>query len=219
MTAVELGSGLANRLRTNLAGRDVTVVEGDFTTVALPDVAFDLAVCATALHWLDAGVAVRRLAGLVKPHGWLAVWWTVFGDPDRTPDWRDELQELYQQWVPTEVRDPAQLPAPMRVADRTAELAAGGWFGPVQVEMIRWDHVLTPATARALWATFPNVRELDPVRRETFLDGVAELVAGQPAGTVVDHYVTALHTAERQPDARTSDPDDEPGSGGTPRPL
>ncbi|GAB3866059.1 hypothetical protein ACFPIJ_13395 [Dactylosporangium cerinum] len=55
-----------------------------------------------------------------------------------------------------------------------------------------------------MWATFPNVRELDPVLREVLLDGVAEVVAGQPGGMVVDHYVTTLYTAERQPDARRS---------------
>ncbi|MER7007032.1 methyltransferase domain-containing protein [Dactylosporangium sp. NPDC000555] len=201
VVAVELGAGLAARLRANLAGRDVTVVEGDFATAQVPGDGFDLAVCATALHWLDAGVAVHRLAGLVRPGGWLAVWWNLFGDPDRTPAWRAELQELYLRWMPDEWRDPAEIPAPMLVGDRTAELASGGWFGPVQVEMIRWDHPLTPAAARALWATFPNVRELDPVRREAFLDDVAEVVAGQPGGTVVDHYVTALYTAERRPDA------------------
>ncbi|MEU0077263.1 methyltransferase domain-containing protein [Micromonospora tulbaghiae] len=58
--AVELGGRLAARLRTNLAGRDVTVIEGDFATVALPDGTFDLAVCATAFHWLDR---LRRCGG------------------------------------------------------------------------------------------------------------------------------------------------------------
>ncbi|MEV7349683.1 methyltransferase domain-containing protein [Micromonospora chalcea] len=42
--AVELGA----RLRTNLTGQDVTVIEGDFATVPLSDDTFDLAVCATA---------------------------------------------------------------------------------------------------------------------------------------------------------------------------
>ncbi|MGC5383277.1 MULTISPECIES: class I SAM-dependent methyltransferase [unclassified Micromonospora] len=46
--AVELGGWLAARLRTNLTGQDVTVIEGDFATVPLPDDTFDLAVCAIA---------------------------------------------------------------------------------------------------------------------------------------------------------------------------
>jgi len=59
------------------------VVESDFATVELPPVQVDLAVCATAWHWLDPRAAIHRLAGLVRPGGWLAVWWTVFGDADR----------------------------------------------------------------------------------------------------------------------------------------
>ncbi|MEV0134676.1 class I SAM-dependent methyltransferase [Dactylosporangium sp. NPDC050688] len=200
VVAVELGAKLAAQLRANLAGHDVTVVQGDFATVGVPGGQFDLAVCATALHWLDAEVAVRRLAELVRPGGWLAVWWTVFGDPDRPPAWRAELDGLYRRWMPDERRNPAEVPAPMRVAERTAELESGGRFGPVEVETIRWDHPLTPTGARGLWGTFPNVRELDEVRREALLDGVADVVAGQPDAMVIDHYVTALYTAERRPD-------------------
>ncbi|MEU0077262.1 hypothetical protein ABZY58_05060 [Micromonospora tulbaghiae] len=67
--------------------------------------------------------------------------------------------------------------------------------------MIRWEHQLTPHGARGLWGTCSNVRELSADRREAFLDGVAEVVASQPGGTVVDHYVTALYTAPRRNDS------------------
>ncbi|WBB56312.1 hypothetical protein [Verrucosispora sp. WMMD573] len=38
-------------------------------------------------------------------------------------------------------------------------------------------------------------------RREAFLDGVAEVVAGQPGGMVADNYVTALYTVPRRNDS------------------
>src|SRR6266511_1046662 len=69
VVAVELGAALASRLRLETAGQDVTVVEGDFTTVALPGEPFELAVCGTAFHWLDPTVAVPRLAALVRRGG------------------------------------------------------------------------------------------------------------------------------------------------------
>jgi trans-aconitate methyltransferase len=100
VVAVELGTALASRLRQTTAGLDVTVVEGDFATVALPSDRFELAVAATAFHWLDPGAALRRLAGLVRPSGWLAVWWTVFGDAGRIPSWRTGLDRLYEQFLP-----------------------------------------------------------------------------------------------------------------------
>ncbi|MET7472458.1 methyltransferase domain-containing protein [Micromonospora sp. NPDC005686] len=55
--AVELGGRLVARLRSNLTGQDVTVIEGDFTTVPLPDDTFDLAVCPTAWACLAKGVS------------------------------------------------------------------------------------------------------------------------------------------------------------------
>ncbi|WP_232521334.1 methyltransferase domain-containing protein [Micromonospora phaseoli] len=70
--AVELGGRLAARLRTNLAGYDVTVIEGGSATVPLPAHPFDLAVCATAFHWLDR---------LRRGGGWPA--WS-----GRAEDWR-----------------------------------------------------------------------------------------------------------------------------------
>ncbi|MEJ3741726.1 class I SAM-dependent methyltransferase [Actinomycetes bacterium KLBMP 9797] len=206
VVAVEIGFGLAERLRQNTAECDVTVVEGDFAAVNVPAprAGFDLAVCGTAFHWLDPEVAIARLARLVRAGGWLAVWWTVFGDPHRWPSWRGQLDAVYERYLPHERRDPQELPAPMRVAERTRELAAGGWFAPAQVELIRWEHRLTPSAARRLWATFSNVRELPNQLREQFLDGVAETVGRQPGGVVVDHYVTALYTAVRHPDPTPS---------------
>jgi SAM-dependent methyltransferase len=198
VVAVELGPALAARLRQETAGQDVTVVEGDFATVAVPGEPFDLAVCATAFHWLDPGVVMPRLAALVRPGGWLAVWWTVFGDPQRWPPWRTALDALYEQYLPGERRDPDQVPAPLQIAARTAELAAGGWFGPVQAEIVRWQHRLTAEAARRLWATFSNVRELPTNRREDFLDGVAQVVNRNPGAVVTDHYVTATYTAQRR---------------------
>jgi SAM-dependent methyltransferase len=198
IVAVELGAGLAARLREDTAGQNVVVTEGDFTTVSLPAGGFDMAVAATAFHWLDPATAVRRLATAVRPGGWLAVWWTVFGDPHDIPAWRLALDAVYERHLPGERRDLAEVPAPMRVAARGAELAAGGWFGPVQAEMIRWQHRLTPEVARRLWATFPNVRELDAVRRAAFLNELSDVVGSQPGGVAVDNYVTALYTAQRR---------------------
>jgi SAM-dependent methyltransferase len=47
---------------------------------------FDLAVAATSLHWVRLDVALSKLAQALRPGGWLAAWWTVFGDPERVTD-------------------------------------------------------------------------------------------------------------------------------------
>ncbi len=202
VVAVELGAAMAGRLRAEMADRDVTVVEGDFATVELPRGAFDLAAFGTAFHWLDPGAAMPKLAALVRPGGWLAVWWTIFGDPQHRAAWRRHVDPLYAQYLPDERRDPHQVPRPMQVRARSAELAADGWFGPVQVEMVGWERRLNPDAAWRLWATFSNVRELPDDRREAFLDGIAEVVRREPGGSVVDYYTTVLYTAQRQIESR-----------------
>jgi hypothetical protein len=84
VTAIELGAGLAERLRTKLADPALTVTVGAFEAVELPAASFDLVAAATSFHWLPEG-SVARCADLLDRDGWLAVWWTVFGDA-RRPD-------------------------------------------------------------------------------------------------------------------------------------
>jgi len=125
VTAVELGPALAGRLRRDLGGTALTVVEGDFATVTVPDAGFDLGACATAWHWLDPAVAVGKLGRAVRPGGWLAVWWTVFADPDAPPPWRDGLDALFARHLPDQRREPGQVPRPLQTDARIAELPAG----------------------------------------------------------------------------------------------
>jgi SAM-dependent methyltransferase len=198
VTAVELGPALAGRLRRDLVGTALTVVEGDFATVTVPDAGFDLGACATAWHWLDPAVAVGKLGRAVRPGGWLAVWWTVFADPDAPPLWRDGLDALFARHLPDQRRGPGQVPRPLQTDARIAELRAGGWFGPVDVRLIRSSQQLTAAGARALFSTFSNIHAAAPGPREAFLDGLAELVAAQPGGVVTDRHVTAMYLTRRR---------------------
>jgi hypothetical protein len=58
-----------------------------------------------------------------------------------------------------------------------------------------WEHALTPDGARRLFASFPNVNELDPARREAHLSAIADLVR-QHGGVVADPYITILYLAQ-----------------------
>src|SRR5262249_38175362 len=96
---VGAGTGLATR-RLVAAGADVLAVEPDasmaallpaaaqvqaaaFEDVELDPASFDLAVSATAFHWVDEPVGLRRVARALRPGGWFAQWWNMFGDPDQ----------------------------------------------------------------------------------------------------------------------------------------
>lgn len=195
VVAVEPGGRLATILRGRLDTDRLSVVVADFEQASLPAGTYDLAVAATAFHWVDPAVALPKLAGLLAPDGWLVVWWTVFGDPDRPTDFRRQLDALYDRYLPREHAGRDYRPGPLGVDSWSAELQQGGWFGPVEAELIRWNHRLTTDGARNLWGSFSNVNELPSTERKAFLDELARIVDGL-GGAVDDPYVTAVYRTQ-----------------------
>jgi SAM-dependent methyltransferase len=197
VTAVELGANLGERLRAELQDPRLTVVTGDIAEVPLPAAAFDLAVCATAFHWLEPAVVLPRIAAALQPGGTLAVWWTIHDDPRRSSAYKSALGELYGAHFPELRGARGSTPDPLDAAARNAELATGGHFAAIESEVLQWDHRLTAATARSLFASFSNLRTRPAERREAFLDDLAALIDRDFEGEVTDHYVTGLYTARR----------------------
>lgn len=198
VVAVEPGPNLAAILTATHGCDRLEVVVADFETTDLGG-GFDLAVAATSLHWLDPVGSTEKIAGLVRPGGRLAAWWTEFGDTDRPTAFRDRLDGVYRDLLPAE---PGYRRSRSTGLDRDRwrrQLTTGGWFADVSVEVVEWQQELTPQAARDLWSTFPNIAELAPEERELFLTRLAALVAEEPGGTVRDPRLTVVHTAVRTP--------------------
>jgi SAM-dependent methyltransferase len=188
--AVEPGPRLAAHRSQDLGGERWRVVVDFIENVPLADSSIDLVVSATAFHWVHADVALPRLARALRPEGWLAVWWTEFGDVERPTGFRHALDQLYLRYLPDEPRPKAR--GPRNVESRQDELSQSGWFTRPTVEQIRWENLLTPESARRLFRSFPSVNELDPVRRGEFLGAVAGLVR-DAGGVVHDPHVTIVY--------------------------
>jgi SAM-dependent methyltransferase len=196
VVAVEPGESLAAILAADYGSDRLDVVVADFESAELPG-GFDLAVAATSLHWLDPATAIGKIAGQVQAGGWLAAWWNEFGDTNRPTAFRDRLDQVYADLLPAE---PGYRSSRSHVLDTDSwrqRLTAGGWFTDVTVEIIEWQQILTPDTARDLWSTFPNIAELAPPDREQFLTRLAALIDNEPDGTVADPRLTVLYTAAR----------------------
>jgi SAM-dependent methyltransferase len=195
--AVEMGPQLAARLRDHLGGPNLTVIEGDVESVRLPDEEFDLAVCATALHWMNAAAVIPRVAGALRPGGWLAVWWTVFGDPASTTPLRARLNPMLLARFPAE--PDGSRPAALQTDDRLDELTAGGWFEHAQAGRFRWTPRFTPAGLAGLFSTFPHIAELPVAERDAVLADIAALAARytEDDGKVTENYVVAIYLARR----------------------
>lgn len=194
--AIELGANLASRLRERLPDDRLTVTVGDVHTIALPEAAYDTVVAATTFHWLDAATLLPKLAASLRPGGWLVVWWTVFGDPEADTPFRREVDRLYRERMPGEWLPRDAVPRAMRVEERIGELTQNGQLTNPVHELIRWSARLDREGVMALFATFPNVRELAPETRAAHLDALGDAVDAA-GGVIDDPYVTAIYAARK----------------------
>ncbi|MEU8381523.1 methyltransferase domain-containing protein [Streptosporangium sp. NPDC048865] len=190
--AVELGANFAARLRTEFGDRPLTVVEGDFDSLGELTANLDLVVCASSLHWLDRSTALRKIARLLRPAGWMAAWWTVYGNPAKPTPFRTALNAVLQHHRPAGVLGVA---GPF---DRDAWVGALGAasFGNIQVKTIQWSITMSAQQLVRLYSTFAAVRELpEPVRTALLRD--IEATAGALGGRVTEHCMTVVYLARK----------------------
>ncbi|MCA1440392.1 class I SAM-dependent methyltransferase [Ensifer sp. IC4062] len=94
LIAIEPDRRLADFLRANNPHKALQVVVAPFEDASLDERGFDLGVCATAFHWLDEDSALAKIAGLLRPGGWWAAVWNVFGDDSRPDPFHEATKEL-----------------------------------------------------------------------------------------------------------------------------
>jgi SAM-dependent methyltransferase len=74
---------MATYLRETIPDEALKVIFSLFEEAALDAGSFDLGISATAFHWLDEATALTKIAELLRPGGWWAMDWNVFGDDNR----------------------------------------------------------------------------------------------------------------------------------------
>ena len=137
----------------------------------LEPAAFDLAVSATAFHWVQPDVGLARLAAATRPGGCLALWWSVYGDPGRTDPFDEELDvRLRQAAAHLVIEGGAAGTYAYDRRSRVAEIVAGGAFGPVEQVVLHWEGRHTPEGLRRMFATFSPWLAMEATERERCLD-------------------------------------------------
>ncbi|MEX2694009.1 class I SAM-dependent methyltransferase [Rhizobium mongolense] len=157
LAAVEPDMRLADFVRTSIAVDCLQVLALRFEDANLEPASFDLVTSATAFHWLDAAPSLKRIHGLLRPGGAVALWWNVFGDESRPDPFHDATAHLFvghRASLSAGGRDspPYALDADARIREMTD---AG--FVPDPPEFIRWTLRLDASGVRSLYATYSNV--------------------------------------------------------------
>lgn len=201
VVGVEPDPRLAAFLEDATRGADarVEIVVAPFEDAELPDASFDLAVAATAFHWVEQRPGLEKLARLLRPGGWWAMWWTIFGDPERP----DPFHEATHRMLESLAKSPSAgidrtKPFALDVDARLADLASVRAFEPGSFERIPWTLTLTTDELTRLYATFSSMSRLSEVRQGPLLAGLARIAQEDFAGRVERPVVTAVYTAQRR---------------------
>lgn len=172
----------------------VEVVNDDFCSASV-DGAFDLIVSASSFHWLDAEAALRRAYDLLRPGGCLAIWWNVYREAG--------IGDLFAEAVTPLLRG-VELP-PSQTLDHHYglnqklhfERLESNGFADLQFRLFTRKRTLTPADARAMYASFSMVRALPERRREELLDAIAAIVSEHFNGAAASLLLTPLYLARK----------------------
>jgi SAM-dependent methyltransferase len=92
LVALEPDPELAAFLQERLGGR----IEIRPTTLEAAELEddFDLAVAASAFHWVDEQVGLELIHDALRPGGSVALWWTLFGDLIRDDPFREAVEPI-----------------------------------------------------------------------------------------------------------------------------
>ncbi|MCI0580958.1 MAG: class I SAM-dependent methyltransferase [Chloroflexi bacterium] len=177
----------------------IKILNQTFESVALAPASFNLAVSATAFHWIDQSIGLRKIADVLHQGGVWAMWWNIFGDPGRPDPFYQAADEVLKPLTSSPSHDNnSNIHFALDKAARIADILSTGKMTPPRFEVIRWAITLNVAQLRGLYATFSPIQKQDVDSRKRILDALAAIVENEFGGLVEKPMVTAVYLARRK---------------------
>jgi ubiquinone/menaquinone biosynthesis C-methylase UbiE len=198
IVALDIGGEMAALTRRKLAQHpSASVHVAAFEDWPLPSQPFDAVVSATAFHWLDPTVRVRKAAQALRPGGALATIAThhIAGGDER---FFLEVQKCYVKWNPATPARP-RLPSADDVPLDSEELDRSGLFGAALFRRYEWEQTYATAAYRELLLTYSDHRSLAAEARQGLLACIASVLDSRYGGMIAKRYLTELRIARRLP--------------------
>jgi 2-polyprenyl-3-methyl-5-hydroxy-6-metoxy-1,4-benzoquinol methylase len=198
--AIELGANLAAVARHNLAPYpQAQVYIGTFEDWPGELASFDLALSATAFHWIDPAISYQKTARMLKPSGSIALFWHVHVQSEASQGFFEAVQQIYLREVPEQTEKYGPLLWPDEVGEPAkAEIEQTGLFGPVTVLRYRWDVTYDATSYLRLLNTYSNHIALDDQRRQRLFHDIADLINTSFNGRITKGYLALLYLACRK---------------------
>jgi SAM-dependent methyltransferase len=194
ITAVELGENLAAIARRNLARfPNVNVQTAAFEDWPLPPEPFDLVMAATSFHWLDASVALPKVAAALRRGGAVAM---VSGGhvEGGTSQFFIDVQDCYLRYMPG-TPPGLRLPKAEDLPLEAPELDASGLFEPAQVRRYVWSREFTTQSYIDELNTYSGHLALSDANRLALLTCIRGMIDERYGGRIKKACVTDLDVA------------------------
>lgn len=195
LIAIEPDDRLADFLCDTIPNEALTVIRSSFEEAVLPAAAFDLGLSATAFHWLDEETALAKVAGLLKPGGWWAMVWNVFGDPDRADPFHEATKALLAGPIGPSRKD-RKIPFALDKEARMAALERTQAFDRIEHQASAWSLALDADEVVRLYATYSNIT-IRP-DRQAVLTELGRIAREEFQGRVTRNMITSLYIARRR---------------------
>lgn len=197
---IELGANLAAVARLNLAAYPKAGISvSAFETSLIKDGTFDLAISATAFHWVDPAVRYQKTAQALKSEGAIALFWNNHVQTTVSADFFEAVQAVYLREAPEMAQGFSGLPHPTDVPEPIKEeIDQTGLFGEVTMRRYKWDLVYDALGYINLLNTYSDHRRLEDAQQERLFHGISELIDTQFGGRITKEYLTVLYVAHRK---------------------
>lgn len=159
---------------------------------------FDLAVSATAFHWIPPEIGYPKVARVLKAEGCLAFFWNYHPTP--YTDFFSVVQKVYRRVVP-EWSDPNEGPSTdEKIRTTIGDINRTGKFEAVIVKRYPWSQVFAKEEYLKLLNTFSEHRNLEPDRREALFSGIGTVIEEEFGGAITRPYLSVLYFARKRTD-------------------
>jgi SAM-dependent methyltransferase len=193
IVAIEPGPSLAEVLRHNVAGYDVSVANTTFEAWPI-ERRFDVVFAAQAIHWVDPHVRYTKPADVLAPGGVMAV---IRNEKlPFAPDLRADFDAAYARWKPGCEDIPSDDPVEDSRREISAEIDASRRYSAVETRVYPWTTTLSTARYLDLLDTYSDHAILAADARAGLYEAIGRAIDRRGGSLTID-YVSAAFIARR----------------------
>ena len=135
---------------------------------------------------------------MLKPGGFVALWWNVFQDLHRADPFHDATQSILANLAISPSGAPDALPFALDRRAREADFARTGNFEAVVYAETRWTLVLDVPQVGRLYEGFSHIQRLPEAERARLLWQLMEIARTQFDGRVERNMTSPIYLARRK---------------------